>query len=680
MTQTWRAALSPQRHERQNAYDPGTLDKEQRLFTTPVTSFPDMLPQSMLCTLTGLIPTPFTRDLTHAVQFIEDLNRLVWKNLDHSLISTPRLRIDMALSFISGPTTETWKHGIRQGHLPDISIESLWDEFLDSFCETWVHCPEPTAPTVTPTTWIPTEDLSITLATEEFPPSDLDTPTPTDLDLLWPPLVPQAPPMVVVNDLPPQVLSETIDQTADEDADDWSLFALQTPVSSLVSVPTQIDPTDETPPIDEDASNTRAPRTSVISQIAPCTPYTDATPILPLATPGVPLMKESALPDQPRISRRCITIVPIGCPLNLHTLAKREREYDAVAESFPHSRKHPRTQLAQQSIPLPQKSDFIPRRPVPLIPPFDDSSGLSTPAHSFTHLMASPRLPPDSPILTNPCRAVLAAHNDSIQISNPCLKLFSGPPTSFPDLAPSPFIVPSSLFPSALPFIRTLSPVAFHEISTISDLRAPILLPNRTLDDADNAANVTLFASPPPLTAPMPSSHPHDSLHGTTDSSQTTSAARCTAPCIHFNVSATFFFTSSSFHLPLILTRPLPSASPLPPRLLVSPFLLVEDNNSSTRGVKTSSPLVLDQVIPANKLSRQNPMAAKEYEGDWTLPAPRSTPIPDAVLPLSITSHYPPIFPPRAFEQPQDPDEVIPTAHRQDATIPTHTSPPATWR
>ncbi|KAH8979231.1 hypothetical protein EDB92DRAFT_1955365 [Lactarius akahatsu] len=179
---------------------------------------PDMLPLSVLCTLTGPFPTPFTGNWTQAVQFLDDLDRLVWKNLNHPIVSTPQLRIDMALSFIYGPATETWKHGIRQTLHPELSIdiESLWDKFIDSFCEIWVHYTESTVPTVAPVTQIAIEDLLITLAAEE---------------------------------ILPHHASGTINLTTDEDTDDWSPFAPRIPISppSLVSILTLVKPVDEEP-------------------------------------------------------------------------------------------------------------------------------------------------------------------------------------------------------------------------------------------------------------------------------------------------------------------------------------------------------------------------------------------------------------------------------------------------
>ncbi|KAH8985815.1 hypothetical protein EDB92DRAFT_1818532 [Lactarius akahatsu] len=177
-----------------------------------------MLPLSMLCTLTGPFLAPFTGDLTQAVQFLDDLDRLVWKNLNHPIILTPQLCIDMALSFIYSPATETWKHGIQQTLHPELSIniESLWDEFLDSFCEIWVHCTESTVPMVAPITQTLIEDLLITLAAEE---------------------------------LLPHHASGTIDWMTDEDTDDWSPFTPRIPISppSLISILAQVTPVDEEP-------------------------------------------------------------------------------------------------------------------------------------------------------------------------------------------------------------------------------------------------------------------------------------------------------------------------------------------------------------------------------------------------------------------------------------------------
>ncbi|KAH8994187.1 hypothetical protein EDB92DRAFT_1943997 [Lactarius akahatsu] len=183
----------------------------------------------------------------HTPTFICELDKFVWQNPDHLFVLTLSLRIDLALLFISGPITATWKKDIQQNLLLDAPVEMLWDEFLDVFCETWVYSSESASPTNTPAVNSPTitplapyvdkiptdtlsshttvstpkrvEDLPITLAAEEPSlPSDLDMPTPADLDSSWPLLIPLISPSPV--DVP--VLSWATDtQTATDDTQIW---------------------------------------------------------------------------------------------------------------------------------------------------------------------------------------------------------------------------------------------------------------------------------------------------------------------------------------------------------------------------------------------------------------------------------------------------------------------------
>ncbi|KAH8994629.1 hypothetical protein EDB92DRAFT_1943959 [Lactarius akahatsu] len=80
-------------------------------------------------------------------------------------------------------------------------------------------------------------------------------------------------------------------------------------------------------------------------------------------------------------------------------------------------------------------------------------------------------------------------------------------------------------------------------------------------------------------------------------------------------------------HLPICSPPSSPASSPS----------LVEDDIALIEGVKTSTPLVLDQQTPQND--------THEGEDDWTLFAPHPTP-----TPITKPTSYPSLFPPRAFK------------------------------
>ncbi|KAH9014250.1 hypothetical protein EDB85DRAFT_2214673 [Lactarius pseudohatsudake] len=262
-----------------------------------------MLPLTMLRTLNGPIPNLFTRDLAHAAQFIQDLDNLVWKNCNHPLISTPWTRIDLALAFISGPTTLAWRRSIRCSRTTEVTTDTLWDDFLELFCETWVHSPESTVSIVAPAVQISTanvpspslaeastlkrvEDISIILATDE---------------------------------LSPRCLLETIDLTADDDeADDWSLFAPRVPAppprnprcpfsprlaSPVASILDSVKPVNERPP---------PPRST----------YCSASPIVPVTTrdsssdPPLPLIETPDLSTTASAAQRAEER-PVAIPVDV---------------------------------------------------------------------------------------------------------------------------------------------------------------------------------------------------------------------------------------------------------------------------------------------------------------------------------------------------------------------------
>ncbi|KAH9015084.1 hypothetical protein EDB85DRAFT_837419 [Lactarius pseudohatsudake] len=344
-----------------------------------------MLPSAILRTLNEPIPTPFTGDLTHAAQFLQDLDSLMWKNRNHPLISTPWTRIDLALAFISGPTTLAWRRSIRCGRTTEVTTDTLWDDFLESFCETWVHSPESTIYAVAPTVQTSTADI----------PSPSLTAAPTlkhveDISIV-----------LTADDLPPRCLSETIDLTADDDGtDDWALFAPRTfappTISPIASILDSVKRVDEQPPPPRSACRSASP-------IVPVTTHDESS------DPPLPLIETPDLSPTASAAQRAEDR-PIATPIEADhgetlitsphasngTARKRKHKTDEEDDTRPGKRIH--AQLARRRIPLPRKYRYVQRRSTISPPPVDDSSGLFTPI----------RLCPSSPSdrLTTPHHAV----------------------------------------------------------------------------------------------------------------------------------------------------------------------------------------------------------------------------------------------------------------------------------
>ncbi|KAH9174463.1 hypothetical protein EDB89DRAFT_1904635 [Lactarius sanguifluus] len=104
-------------------------------------------------TLVGPTPTPFTGDRAQAQRFLVEFLELDRRNRRHPLIIRPTLRVELALSYIHGPLTTSWRHTIRLGGPRPSEDETIWDEFYDLFCTAWIDDPAPpvvAAPTQTP--------------------------------------------------------------------------------------------------------------------------------------------------------------------------------------------------------------------------------------------------------------------------------------------------------------------------------------------------------------------------------------------------------------------------------------------------------------------------------------------------------------------------------------------------
>ncbi|KAH8989265.1 hypothetical protein EDB92DRAFT_1817196 [Lactarius akahatsu] len=209
-----------------------------------------MLPQSILQTLTGPIPAPFTGDPVQAPIFIGELDKFMWKN--HSLISTPLTCIATALTFVSRPMTLIWRHRVWHDRADHVSVDEAWDDFVDSFCETWVHSPELTSPDAPAApTLACAKDATLEKTAEEFP---------------------------------QQHASVTTDQTTDPATGDRSLLISRTSVSppSLAAPPAQITPVNESPQQSLVATNVGE---ILLTESRMCTTIEDSSDTIPTSPP-----------------------------------------------------------------------------------------------------------------------------------------------------------------------------------------------------------------------------------------------------------------------------------------------------------------------------------------------------------------------------------------------------------
>ncbi|KAH8981479.1 hypothetical protein EDB92DRAFT_1970136 [Lactarius akahatsu] len=447
---------------------------------------PVMLPQSILQMLTSPIPTPFAGDPMHALIFISELDKLMWQN--HPLLLTPLTCIAAALTFVSGPKTLTWRHRVWHDRADHVSVDEAWDDFIDSFCETWIYSPELTSPdTPAAPTLTCTEDAPLKKTAEE---------------------------------LPQQHASETTDQTTDTVASERSLLASCTPVSlsSLAALLAQITPVDEEPLVI--TQRTPLPQSLLIAANSPSQPvvnevhiivphthtlgtYTDTMLIsnslhacatteiaqeyvvdqpLPCRHPCTPFTRRHRpLPPKHRFthhpviiprsvdkpgcffmphrynSREHLTAIPAWSrvedmltrpalilpdrPLYPSTFTKCKCDYNM--ESEPSSHERPRPQLAQQSTPLPLKIDFILRLQDLLLPPPIDTSPDLDLFMKFSQLFASTPVPPLSAF---PSCDVVPLGADSLGSTSTSVSIWTlslRPSSVFPFCSRRPSLVPS---------------------------------------------------------------------------------------------------------------------------------------------------------------------------------------------------------------------------------------------
>ncbi|KAH9011230.1 hypothetical protein EDB83DRAFT_2580422 [Lactarius deliciosus] len=187
--------------------------------TSPVPHPPTRMMTIIAQTMTGPTPTPFTGD-------------------------------QLALSFIRGPLTDSWRQTVQNGSPDDMEDEELWDEFYDSFCTAWTddlptpmpQTPSPLAPIdaspraeelqviVTPvqTTAVPSPNAEDDLDFKEFYSSYLD-----DNTGIFSPCAPTLTPPLSIFDLVRPVeetvhlstFTAPLPLTLPDADEDWTLFA-----------------------------------------------------------------------------------------------------------------------------------------------------------------------------------------------------------------------------------------------------------------------------------------------------------------------------------------------------------------------------------------------------------------------------------------------------------------------
>ncbi|KAH9015951.1 hypothetical protein EDB83DRAFT_2528878 [Lactarius deliciosus] len=97
--------------------------------------------QLILHSLARMIPTYFTGDWVQAQQFLNEFRQLDQVNQHHLLVTQPKLQVELVLTFIQGPRTDPWQCTLRRGQAGKLPDESIWDEFFNLFCTTWINGP-----------------------------------------------------------------------------------------------------------------------------------------------------------------------------------------------------------------------------------------------------------------------------------------------------------------------------------------------------------------------------------------------------------------------------------------------------------------------------------------------------------------------------------------------------------
>ncbi|KAH9010981.1 hypothetical protein EDB85DRAFT_2160479 [Lactarius pseudohatsudake] len=249
-------------------------------------------------------------------------------------------------------------------------------------------------------------------------------------------------------------------------------------------------------------------------------------------------------------------------------------------------------------------------------------------------------------------------------------------------LSPTPITTATSVLQAAL----TLSPSdRFHVLNSLA-----------LLDDDDTPEELNNGHQINALYLPSPSPPSSLALFPTHDTFTHSPLQLLSSPCTPFTR-----FPDPPLDLSLALdTSPPTRSSYLPdasPCLVLSAVLAVRIAPAS--GVKTSKSSVFDFLTPVDEPPRQNQhnttalttdnadefdfeVFYTSYMDDNNLIEGVKTSVltSDTASPKPSLPYYPPIFPPHAFEQPRDPDEVTPVARItcRRSTTPTAPHPPPT--
>ncbi|KAH8985519.1 hypothetical protein EDB92DRAFT_1818580 [Lactarius akahatsu] len=545
----------------------------------------------------------------------------------------------MVLSFIYGPATKTWKHGIRQTLHPELSIdiESLWDEFLDSFCEIWVHYTESTVPTVAPVTQTSIEDLLITLAAKE---------------------------------LLPHHASGTIDLTMDKDTDDWSPFTPHIPISppSLVSILTQIAPIDELPlqpsPKIDNRSNNKS-KTPTVSPLPPRMdklPADTSPPQLPLVTANIlynPVVDET-LPAEHRTFEH---LTVISTSKHIEDVPTRLALIPTDSLQYSHAFAKRKYTLTRRSILSPKECIF--HSPGPLIHPFDDSNGLLNSLPDLVRLARlakSLRLLPESSTVADPFHDDLMRRNDSIHLEGPSQQSFSKahdfassrafmPLTSLTVPLPSP--PPSRSTVCSIPVAllgQSDVPMGHPSLSCTSDLIRTQRLGTAIFVSSPAPSLILILQSSQMLAStPVPQLSAFPSCGVVLLSADLLGSISVSIQTLDLHPSTALPSSPHSL-IPLCSGHPSlvpsPNSSPLLDAASQPPLVALEDNTSK-RGVKISHTSVFDhQNAPKGHKGRRRQLDALRTSPN---------PVPEITVPIK-EAYYPSLFLSHAFEQPQDPD------------------------
>ncbi|KAH9026443.1 hypothetical protein EDB85DRAFT_2149162 [Lactarius pseudohatsudake] len=352
----------------------------------------------------------------------------------------------MALTFILGPTTLTWRRSVQCGHSAEITTDTLWDDFLESFCETWVHSPELTTSDVAPAVQILTANVpSLSLANASM------LKHVEGISII-----------LTTDELPPQDLSKTIDLTADDDdANNWSLF---TPCASVLPL---VSP----PPV-----TVSAPKNAENVSIVLAANEVPADPSSTIS--NVSLANDCALPTPPT-PESFTAIVPFHHPLHAYAQSrKRMHGYNADDE----------------------------HEPVALPPPVEDSSGPLTPVRLH---QSPPSIHPATPhraVLHNAISLQLPSQSLPHAIKLTATVTYDATDLTFPTpLSPRRSLshpclkTPSPNSPLSLSLaVDNISPDALPENVELS------------LDDLDNTPGAVLLPSRPPSPSVAPPSPPQN--------------------------------------------------------------------------------------------------------------------------------------------------------------------------